>query len=214
LNKIDHSKLTATPEVEDFAGKYEDTNFISQYLVNGYFKSVEKLVLKAQAVESAHEIGAGEGRSTVKLNKMVPNLSASEYVDDLVTLAKGNNPQLNVFQESVYELKKRESSVDLVFLLEVLEHLDHPELALDEIRRISSKYLILGVPREPLWRFLNMCRLKYLSEFGNTPGHLNHWSKRALINLIEEKFGKVIAVESPLPWTIVLAEKSTNDLSH
>jgi len=208
LEKIDHSQLKATPENEDFSGKYEDTSFISKYLVDSYFKSVEKLVKKANNINSAHEIGSGEGRSTMRLNKMVPNLTASEYVEDLVELAKKNNPSVNIFQESAYKLKYTNSSVDLVFLLEVLEHLDYPEVALEEIKRASKKYLILGVPREPLWRFLNMSRLKYLKEFGNTPGHLNHWSKKSLIKLIEKKFGKVIAVESPIPWTIVLAEKT------
>lgn len=207
MSKIDHSQLKAKPEEEDFAGKYESTGLIAKKLVDSYFKSVEKLVATAGRIETAHEIGAGEGRSTTRLNKLVKDLSASEYVDDLVEKAKSNNPKLNIFQESAYELKYNDNQVDLVFLLEVLEHLDYPEAALEEIKRISSKYLILGVPREPLWRILNMSRLKYLRDFGNTPGHLNHWSKGSLIKLIERKFGKVIAVENPIPWTIVLAEK-------
>ncbi len=206
MSEIDHSKLKATPESEDFAGKYENEGAIAKYLVNNYFKSVRKLLAKTSGVSSAHEIGAGEGRSTNILKELVPNLSASEFVEDLVPLAQKNNPELNVFRESVYELEYQDNQVDLVFLLEVLEHLDHPEAALKEIKRISKKYLILGVPSEPLWCFLNMARFKYLKDFGNTPGHLNHWSKRSLIKLIEAKYGKVIAVENPIPWTIVLVE--------
>ncbi|MHA7059938.1 class I SAM-dependent methyltransferase [Aquimarina sp. M1] len=208
MKQIDHSKLKATPETEDFSGKYKDENFISKYLVDSYFKSVQKLLGKINNVNSAHEIGCGEGRSTVRLSKMISNLTASEYVEGLVVKAKSNNPNLNIFQESVYELKYDTASIDLVFLLEVLEHLDYPETAIEEIKRISKKYLILGVPREPLWRFLNMCRFKYLKDFGNTPGHLNHWSKKSIVKLVEKEFGKVIAVESPIPWTIVLVEKS------
>lgn len=208
MKKIEHSKLKATPEFEDFSGKYEDSSFISKYLVSSYFKAVERLFNKANNISSAHEIGSGEGRSTMRLNKLIANLTASEYVDDLVKLAKKNNPQLTIFQESAYQLKYDDNSVDLVFLLEVLEHLDYPEIALDEIKRVSKKYLILGVPNEPLWCFLNMCRFKYISSFGNTPGHLNHWSKKSLIKIVENKYGKVIAVESPIPWTIVLAEKT------
>ncbi|WP_158597746.1 class I SAM-dependent methyltransferase [Aquimarina sp. AD10] len=208
MKKIDHSKLKATPETEDFSGKYTDENFISKHLVNNYFNSVQKLLRKINNVTSAHEIGCGEGRSTIRLNKMISNLTASEYVEELVLKAKENNPDLDIFQESVYELKNNDSSIEMVFLLEVLEHLDYPEIALKEIKRVSKEYLIIGVPREPLWRFLNMCRFKYLKSFGNTPGHLNHWSKKSLIKLVEKKFGKVIAVESPIPWTIVLAKKS------
>lgn len=207
MKKIDYSKLKAVPETEDFSGKYENNGAIAKYLVNSYFKAVARLILKTQGVDSAHEIGVGEGRSTMRLKKLVTNLSGSEFVVDLVNLAKKNNPELNIFNESVYELEYGDNTVDLVLLLEVLEHLDYPEVALKELKRISKKYIILGVPREPIWRFLNMCRFKYLKDFGNTPGHLNHWSKKSLIKLIEKKYGKVIAVESPLPWTIVLAEK-------
>jgi ubiquinone/menaquinone biosynthesis C-methylase UbiE len=207
MKKIDYSKLRATPEKENFSGKYEDNNFISKFLVDNYFKSVEKLINKITIINSAHEIGCGEGRSTMKINKRISNLTASEYVENLIPLARKNNPNLTFFQESVYELKYENSSVDLVFLLEVLEHLDYPKMALEELKRISKKYLILGVPREPLWCFLNMCRFKYLKDFGNTPGHLNHWSKKSIIKLIEKEYGRVIAVESPLPWTIILAEK-------
>jgi len=174
MTEIDHSKLKATPETEDFAGKYENEGVIAKYLVTNYFKSVRKLLEKIPTVQSAHEIGIGEGRSTSILSELVPNLSGSEFVEHLVPLAKKNNPTLSIFQESVYELKYENEHVDLVFLLEVLEHLD------------------------------------YLKDLGNTPGHLNHWSKKSLIKLIEAKFGKVIAVENPIPWTIVLAKKHTS----
>jgi ubiquinone/menaquinone biosynthesis C-methylase UbiE len=208
MEKNEISELRAKPELENFTGKYEDNSFISRYLVNSYFKSVQKLINKTSDINLCHEIGAGEGWSTMRLKQMVPKLTASEFVLKQVKQAQINNPDLTIFEESVYSLKYKGQSIDLIFLLEVLEHLDIPELALKEIHRVTNKYLILGVPREPLWRFLNICRFKYLRDFGNTPGHLNHWSKRGIVDLIEHEFGKVIAVESPLPWTIVLAEKS------
>jgi ubiquinone/menaquinone biosynthesis C-methylase UbiE len=205
--KVDHSKLRAKPEDENFNGKYTEGGFIAKKLVDNYFISVSKLLSKCQTIEKAHEIGAGEGLSTLRLKSMVPLITASEFVEELVKKAQFNNPQIAVFQESVYDLKYGDDSVDLVFLLEVLEHLDYPEKALQEIKRVTSRYLILGVPREPLWRFLNMCRFKYLRDLGNTPGHLNHWSTQSIVKLIEQEFGSVIAIETPIPWTIILAEK-------
>lgn len=209
--KVDHSNLIAQPEQEDFKGKYENNSFIANYLVDGYFKAVRDLISKIN-ISTAHEIGAGEGFSTMRLKHMVNHLTASEYVDTLLNKTKANNPDIEIAQESVYDVKLDDESVDLVFLLEVLEHLDHPEVALSEIKRVTNKYLILGVPREPLWRLLNMIRLKYLSDFGNTPGHLNHWSKTTLVKFIENNFGKVIAIKTPLPWIIVLAEKQKEEI--
>ncbi|MFW5719740.1 MAG: methyltransferase domain-containing protein, partial [Candidatus Dojkabacteria bacterium] len=110
-------------------------------------------------------------------------------------------------QEDIYNLQRQDESFDLIFLLEVLEHLDEPKLALEELRRVSSRYLILGVPREPLWRMMNLARGHYIKDLGNTIGHLNHWSKNGIVKYVEKYFGRVIATRSPIPWTLVLAEK-------
>ena len=134
---------------------------------------------------------------------------ASEFVEHLVPKAQKQNPNIKIIQESVYELKHKNNSFDLVFLLEVLEHLDYPETALKEIKRVLKPggHLILGVPREPLWRILNIARLKYLRDFGNTPGHFNHWSARGLRRYMNEHFRQIVAHKTPLPWTIILVKK-------
>jgi len=214
--KIDTKNLRATPELEDFAHKYteEGQGKIGKRLLDNYFRSVEKLLKETDidGVEQAIEIGCGEGFSTIRLKNMLPEkttLSASEYVAQLVPKAQKRNPQVRVIQESVYETTHKDNSFDLVFLLEVLEHLDYPDIALQELKRITKPggYLILGVPREPIWRILNMSRAKYIKDFGNTPGHLNHWSANGVKKIVSKNFGTVIDSQQPLPWTIVLAKK-------
>lgn len=215
MNKIDHTKLKATPEQEDFHHKYteEGAGLIGSKLLDGYFDAVQQLIKTADLKKgTALEIGCGAGFSTKRLKKMLPDnikLEASEYVEQLLPDARKLNPGMRITAESVYELKRKNESLDLVFLLEVLEHLDYPETALKEISRVVKPggYLILGVPREPLWRALNMARLKYVKDFGNTTGHLNHWSKKSLIKHVSENFHDVVEVKSPLPWTLVLARK-------
>lgn len=214
ITLINHSKLSAKPETENFRHKYE-TNKAGQKLIDGYFAAVKRLLrplLKNKKKINALEIGCGEGYSTKRLRDMLPinvELEASEFVKAQISAAKKLNPGLLITAESVYDLKRSDNSLDIVFLLEVLEHLDYPEKALKEISRVTRPggYLILGVPREPLWRVINMARGKYLKDFGNTTGHLNHWSKKSLIAHVEQNFDQVIDAESPLPWTIVLAKK-------
>lgn len=208
--------LRATPELEDFGHKYTDEGQgkIGRKLLNNYFKSVEELVITSGVADGksakAIEIGCGEGYSTQRLRGFLPqsiDLSASEYVVALVPKAQELNPEVKIIQESAYETNHKDGSFDLVFLLEVLEHLDYPDLALKEIARILKPdgYLVLGVPREPLWCGLNMARGKYISR---TPGHLNHWPSYALKRLIKHNFGPIVASRQPLPWTQVLAQKS------
>lgn len=210
--------LRATPEQEDFAHKYteEGQGKIGRKLLDNYFKSVEALV-QASGVTSrkkvkAIELGCGEGFSTQRLRGLLPEnveLQASEYVKALVPKAQKRNPSVKITQESAYETRHKDNTFDVVFLLEVLEHLDYPDKALEEISRILKPdgYLILGVPREPLWCCLNMARGKYLRHFGNTPGHLNHWPSFMLKRYIRQHFGSIHQSRHPLPWTQVLAQK-------
>lgn len=95
---------------------------------------------------------------------------------------------------------------DLVVCCEVLEHLNRPEEALRRLQCVVSRNLIISVPREPIWRLLNLARGKYIGSLGNTPGHLQHWSARAFTQLVARYF-ELVAVRTPLPWTIALCRR-------
>lgn len=218
MTKVSPSQLKATPELEDFGHKYteEGQGKIGRKLLNGYFSSVASLVdasgITGQGKIKAIEVGCGEGFSTLRLREMLPSnveLEASEYVAKLVPEAQKRNPSVKIIEESIYETTHQDNSFDLIFLLEVLEHLDYPDKALNELARILKPggFLVLGVPREPMWCVLNMARGKYLAHFGNTPGHLNHWPTYALKRDIRKHFGPIVKHRTPLPWTQILAQK-------
>ncbi|MOA56543.1 hypothetical protein D3C78_1805420 [compost metagenome] len=86
-----------------------------------------------------------------------------------------------------------------------MEHLEHPEQGLQALQRIVGRHLILSVPREPIWCALNLARGKYIGDFGNTPGHIQHWSQKGFISLVSRYFD-VLEVKSPLPWTMLLCK--------
>lgn len=213
-NKVDELKLKATPEKEDFRGKYE-SGLIGKVLLDRYFSAIKDLVNLANIKTTnarAIEVGCGEGLSTQRLNSLLPKnvtLEASEYVEHQISDAKENNPEMKITQESIYQLTHEDDIFDVIFLPEVLEHLDFPKKGLLELRRVTKNkgYLIIGVPNEPLWRVLNMARGKYWKHWGNTPGHLNHWSTKGIVEYVEKYYGPVIARRLPLPWTILLAQK-------
>jgi hypothetical protein len=123
-------------------------------------------------------------------------------------LLKGrrSNPDMMFYQASIYDLPFPGESFDMVLVPEVLEHLENPEIGLEECERIGRKWFIFSVPREPLWRIGNMLSGRYWSHWGNTPGHLQHWSKKAFISFVRSRL-YVVDTASPFPWTIVLARK-------
>jgi hypothetical protein len=74
---------------------------------------------------------------------------------------------------------------------------------LEEMRRVARRHLLVSVPREPLWRVLNVARGAYLRDLGNTPGHVNHWSRRGFLELLET-YGELVEARAPFPWTMLL----------
>jgi len=197
---------------ENFRDKYVNAGRIGGILVDRFYDAVRDLVrVHSAELESILEIGVGEGFSTRRIREMMPAgacFEASELRPDLIRLAQERNPGIRVSQESIYALNRETSSHDLVLCLEVLEHLEMPHDALKELARVSRKYAIVSVPREPIWSLLNLMRGKYIGALGNTPGHLQHWNTRAFRHFVEPVF-RVIAVRTPLPWTILLLEKKS-----
>ena len=73
---------------------------------------------------------------------------------------------------------------DVVVAAEVLEHLPDPEGGLAELARVGRRHLLLSVPQEPIFRGCNLLAGRYLRDWGNTPGHVNHWSKRGFVRFV------------------------------
>ena len=193
---------------QNFRDKYENSGLIGGWLIDRFYASIAELIAGLQpSPSSAFEVGAGEGFSTQRLTPMMPgrcHFVSSEFEPELALRARERNPGVAISTQSIYALQRADASADLVICLEVLEHLDDPLGGLAELARVARQALIVSVPNEPLWRALNCARGKYWHDFGNTPGHLNHWSPRGFERFVASRFDIVARVQ-PLPWTVVLA---------
>ena len=58
---------------------------------------------------------------------------------------------------------------DLATAIEVLEHVPTPSTRSPRWRACAQRWLLVSVPREPLWRALNMARGAYLQGPRATP---------------------------------------------
>jgi SAM-dependent methyltransferase len=186
--------------------KYRTANPIERRLVEGFLADLDELVERT-GVREAHEVGCGEGELSMRLARdglRVRGTDAfAEVIAEARRRAKADALEIDYEAIPVEELDPGRDAAELIVCCEVLEHLTDPVAALERLAALARPWLIVSVPREPLWRVLNMARFKYLGELGNTPGHLGHWSKRGFLELLRRRF-ELVEVRSPLPWTMAL----------
>ena len=116
------------------------------------------------------------------------------------------HPKLTLKEGTIYALPYKDNSFDLIICSEVLEHLEHPDKALEELQRVSKKYVALSVPNEPIFMISNFLRGKNWSRWGNDIEHINHWSTRKFAKFVSKEFS-IVEVKRSFPWTIVIAKK-------
>jgi len=165
-----------------------------------------------QDVTRVAECGCGQGH----VNQLLESLFPSAQIQGLdineadLPIAEANKklPQTRFYPKSIYDIDSHEQA-DLVVCCEVLEHLDQPDLGLAKMAALNAPHYLFSVPNEPIWRILNFMRGKYWRDWGNTPDHVNHWSRRQFMHFVEQHL-EVIAWRKPLPWTMVLARPKQN----
>jgi 2-polyprenyl-3-methyl-5-hydroxy-6-metoxy-1,4-benzoquinol methylase len=191
----------------NYYNKYETNNGIENKIMGYFWKNMRDL-LNAIDFSSVYEAGCGEGYVSEYLSRVYQNKkwSASDISKEVIEQAGIRVPHVRFSVKSIYETMEEDGTFDLVIASEVLEHLERPEDALKEITRISKKYILLSVPHEPIWRMANVMRLKYLKSFGNTPGHIQHWSRKGIQKMVT-KYCKIKEAKTPFPWTMMLCEK-------
>jgi SAM-dependent methyltransferase len=186
--------------------KYGSTNPVVKRLMNGFHRTLDDLWQKA-APDSVLDVGCGEG---VLTEQWAERLGGRRVVgidlEDPALRSEGEQRRrqnLEFRAEEATSLSFDDDEFDLAAAIEVLEHVPDPAATLSEMARVARRWLLVSVPREPLWRVLNMARGAYWGSLGNTPGHVNHWSKRGFVDLLR-RYGKVEQARSPFPWTMLL----------
>lgn len=199
------STAEAVPTGNTF-DKYGSTNPVVRRLMAGFEGTLAELFAQA-APESVLDVGCGEG---VLTHQWATQLGERRIVgidlDDeklKAEWATRQRPNLEYRTMPAENLPFAEGEFDLACAIEVLEHVPDPAHTVAEMARVARRHLLVSVPREPLWRMLNMARGSYLKDLGNTPGHVNHWSKRSFVRLLSQH-GEVVEARSPFPWTMLL----------
>jgi SAM-dependent methyltransferase len=192
-------------EVNDYDGFARD--YARNAETNPYNALYERPAILALAGEVAGlrvlDAGCGPGVQAAQLAARGATVTGVDLSADLLAIARTRSDATFLQHDLTERMPFADAEFDVATAIEVLEHVPDPAHTVAEMARVAERWLLVSVPREPLWRTVNMARGAYLKDLGNTPGHVNHWSKRSFVSLLG-RHGDVVEARSPFPWTMLL----------
>ncbi len=188
--------------------KHANKNPIQRFLIENFYRQLINISKPIKPVRIL-DVGCGEGATIVKLKqaKIGKTLEGIDNSEDALQIGRKIYLGINIKSGDIYNLPYKDGSFDLLICTEVLEHLKYPRKALAELRRVSSKYVLLSVPNEPFFVLANLLRGKYLRTLGNHPEHTNHWTNPGFKLLLRRNSLRIVTSRAPFPWTLILARK-------
>ncbi len=141
------------------------------------------------------DIGSGRGAFLWPLLDAFPwlpvmALDRLDYrVRDLQAVRDGGVATLTAAQGNATRLDLPDNTVDVVTVLEVLEHIPDTDGALREICRVARRFVLLSVPSKP----------------DNNPEHIHLFDARTLVPRLERHGASRVSVEAVPNHLIVVA---------
>ena len=222
INKteIQNKKSVANRDFIERAINLEKGKYRVNWIMQFYYNSIDKIICLATSkknIDNIIDIGCATGVVIQKLAKERKDISfiGIDIMDEAINEAERNNMLPNLsFKLRDFIHDEIKETYDLITCLQTLEHIEDKDLKyfIENVFAHSRKAVICSVPREPFWCIANILRFKYWSRLGNTPHHIQHWSKNSFENTISEfakkKWGRNTKIYSYSPlnlWTIILA---------
>src|SRR3989338_8218581 len=192
--------------------KHLSKNPLLRFLLRKFNRDVVKMVSLCSP-KTILDVGCGEGFTTRAIADAFPDARVraidgeQEYV--IYALRHSRRPNISYAREDLYALDVPSIPLyDCVVANELLEHLEDAPGVLERLTRLSRRFVVVSVPNEPWFQIANFLRGKYLLTFGNTPGHINHWTRKGLRDFASG-YGIVVRLETSGFWNIVLFERQS-----
>ena len=176
------------------AEKYGRRDSILRWHRGAVMGAIYRLVEQTGS-RSVLDAGCGKGFVTRYLADQDPTLRLTgvDVRQEAIAFAQDNFPGVARFQTgSLYKLPFSDNSFDAVVCSEVLEYVHDVDRALQELKRVSRRYVLITAPNEPYYKWAN--DFARAIRFGSDPGHVNFWTHQAFKAVIRKHF-HVLAFE-------------------
>jgi 2-polyprenyl-3-methyl-5-hydroxy-6-metoxy-1,4-benzoquinol methylase len=183
--------------------KYRAKNPVKRKLIGRFVDRVTELFHENGAPKSVLEIGVGEGFLSGHLSGIHPKtkFSGVDIKESDLALLRAKFPNIEAHQGSIYDLSSLPGGYDLIICAEVLEHLERPEDALDQIVSLRPERVLLTVPHEPWFMLSNLAMGKNITRLGNDIEHCNHFTVPKFKQLLSTRFD-LTTVTTSYPWIL------------
>ena len=165
--------------------KYTSGNPIYHWHLRQFMHELYEM-LASTAPTTVLDAGCGEGFVTRFLNAQNADwqLAGVDLSEQAVAYARHHSDgEVRYAVGDLYDLPFEDNAFDTVLCSEVLEHLDHPDRAFRELRRVARRSVVVTVPREPYFRWLN--DLGQALGLSPDPGHVNFWNEQGFRRFVE-----------------------------
>lgn len=167
-----------------------------------YWDYKDKIILNnlCESDNRIVDIGCGEGILLQKICGLAPqgNVTGIDCMSENISICRQHN--LPAELGDIYDLAIQSESVDIVFLIEVIEHLVDYEKALVEVVRILKPggKLVILFPHDSFFAFTRFITLKFKELLYDT-GHVKQWTHREL-NQTLQNIGMLPVKNSSIPF--------------
>jgi len=147
------------PHVGNAYDKYASRNPLAAALTGRFLVALEELLAGA-APRSLLDVGCGEGVLAQRWARRWPELEILAVDREPLSAEwqRRSEPNLRFDVADACALPFADGEFEIVCGIELLEQVPDAALALSELVRVARRAVLVSVPREPLWRVLNVLR--------------------------------------------------------
>lgn len=185
--------------------KHERRGLIARWHLQRVMEAVYRLVARTNPI-TVLDAGCGEGyvANYMYQRNQALCITGIDNSIEAVKFAESHYGHAAEFQVgSLLQLPFADKTFDTVVCTQVLEHIDEHEVAIGELKRVARNYVVVTVPNEPYFKWLN--DFARTIKFCQDPGHVNFWTHRQFRSYMRSHFAKPLFSRKHIMYQLAVA---------